>query len=1413
MAEEQITLKVNIETNGTQQLKDLTASLEQLKSISASGSLSGLTNSLTGLSDAVSNLSKNQGSFKNLNKSISSLMRGLSRFDAKNYTNGLNNAAEVLGKAGDAASKFSNSADGLSGTADAFKEIPKSLEGMAKADVAGNLSQTADVLDNLGKATEGAAKNGTKIHNLATGLAKLPEALKGVSDFTQLDDYSSRMSNVGSLISDLDAKVSIFSKKGAAGANSIGKMADSFKEFAKLSNDDYTANVTAGMENAVYATKEFATNLTNAIPDDVLSKFSTLADAVDKITRGMAKFASASKAASKATAGAGASSKAMSVMNGIQSAVNGTIGGISGFINDVGITGAINSITSALSEASPIMGEFVQIGTTGFRDLFASISKAKNPVDAISKGLYSASVSGTKFALAIATMPLKKIASGLKEAVYQANNLSRIMLMSVLYSTVFGGLRLITEGLKTGITNMYEWARVAGDPFKATMDSLATSLQYLHNSVAAAAAPFLDVLAPAIEEVTAVIARFLNMIAQLAAALTGKSFFRKAVRSQKEFAEATNTAAGSSKKQNDELKKTILAFDELNVLQKPNEKTGGGGGGAATPDYSGMFEEAPVDDYFKNLANTDDWTQLGKDIADKINHLMDGIDWDKINSTAQKWSKRIWTAFNGAISELNWAKLGQTIGNGINTVLRFFDDIAQNTHWVELGRNLATALNNVVSTVDWNLIGRSLTDGLKIAFELLHGFMQEFNWDDLRTGITTAIKAAFENIDLTTAAIDISNLAHQILLTIDAAIKAVPWDEIGDALEAVNWTQIFTDILTVMKDLFLGLVESHISTVLFPAIGAKIGGAIGGLVGHPVIGTAIGILVGWIVSEIAQIFIDPDKIEEIKTKISDMFGKAIQKVKDDPAIIFAITALAGVVTLLALAIGKVGKNAGDAGPKTSQFSTTMNGMIKLGAGILMIGAGFALIAEGCKKIADAGGGAIASLAIMSGTLITVTALVGAMGPAISAATPGLLSLSLFFAAVGAAVALVVTAIKDLIVAIADCSGPLSDLISTINQGIVDIINAIADGIVKINNSLPTAADGFSKLASSVKDLVVGTNLADLVFTLGAMAGSIKKIGKQADKMQKAADAIGDFADGLKVFNEESGSASDNFDTLKDKIKNLSKTKDDLGKLKDTVSDTISGMSKAFKNAKFELPKVKSSDFTSSLTSANTSAEKQLSTLKTRFTNAQFPLNKVNTRNFDISLTNAGNNLSTKLSSMKTAVNNAKFTMNSVDYSKATASLDKAYSALNSHLTKIKNLFSKSLSIKFNNWVTVPSFSLSGKFDAKNNKVPSVNATSKNIRWYADAMNEGLILNNATIFGAANGRLLGGGETGQEAVVGTASLRNMIESAVSEALSVNGGGNQAPQVDVQIVADGEIIYRLSQKGKQSIDNRYHVAGAM
>ena len=45
------------------------------------------------------------------------------------------------------------------------------------------------------------------------------------------------------------------------------------------------------------------------------------------------------------------------------------------------------------------------------------------------------------------------------------------------------------------------------------------------------------------------------------------------------------------------------------------------------------------------------------------------------------------------------------------------------------------------------------------------------------------------------------------------------------------------------------------------------------------------------------------------------------------------------------------------------------------------------------------------------------------------------------------------------------------------------------------------------------------------------------------------------------------------------------------------------------------------------------------------------------------------------------------------------------------------------------------------------------------------MQNGMILKNPTIFGAANGRLLGGGEAGHEAIVGVNSLQSMIAAAV------------------------------------------------
>ena len=122
------------------------------------------------------------------------------------------------------------------------------------------------------------------------------------------------------------------------------------------------------------------------------------------------------------------------------------------------------------------------------------------------------------------------------------------------------------------------------------------------------------------------------------------------------------------------------------------------------------------------------------------------------------------------------------------------------------------------------------------------------------------------------------------------------------------------------------------------------------------------------------------------------------------------------------------------------------------------------------------------------------------------------------------------------------------------------------------------------------------------------------------------------------------------------------------------------------------------------------------------------------------------------------------------------------------IEKIKSFFRFEWSLPH---IKLPHFSIQGQFSLVPPSVPHLS-----VEWYRKAMENGMILDSPTIFGAMNGKLLGAGEAGSETIVGTKSLMSMIREASGNGMTVNmtvQGGNVSANELADIVID-----KLTQK---------------
>lgn len=306
-----------------------------------------------------------------------------------------------------------------------------------------------------------------------------------------------------------------------------------------------------------------------------------------------------------------------------------------------------------------------------------------------------------------------------------------------------------------------------------------------------------------------------------------------------------------------------------------------------------------------------------------------------------------------------------------------------------------------------------------------------------------------------------------------------------------------------------------------------------------------------------------------------------------------------------------------------------------------------------------------------------------------------------------------------------------DAVKQIGQGILDVFGGLWDSVCGL---LQGFVDGVIQWFTSLWDTLVGHSIVpDMI---NAIINWFKEL------LNKPIQFVIDMKDKVvNFFNQLKTTASNIFEAIKNKIVQIWEN------IKNTTINVWNNIKSAVSNVINTVKSVISNVF---------------NTIKSVVSNVWNSI-KSTTSNVWNGIKSAVSNVVNGIkSTVSSAFNTVKSTATSVWNSIKSAimnPINAAKDGVRNAINTMKGFFNFSWSLPK---LKLPHFKISGKFSLNPPSVPSFG-----IEWYKKAMQDGMILNDPTIFGMAkDGTLLGGGEAGSETIVGTESLMDMIQTATN-----------------------------------------------
>lgn len=784
---DQLNIKITVDSSGAVSgIETVKKALGELKDVAASTNLThlkDLANSFTALKESVSTLAN--VNFSSIGAGISNLFSAISRVASDPMLSAnLQTTTDALKQLVGPLYAFTSHTTGLESAANGISKLQSAIEKFGNGPSPEQIAALEAPLKQVGQAVGSVGKGGNNLNQMKNGIEGLTKAI---------ENFNPRgLEKLSPVLEELKEQFAGFSADAQKGASAFYRIANALRS---LNETGFDANLASNIKNSVSAIKDFAESVINAIPNSVLERFIALGNSIHYMTHMSA---------------AGRSVNAFS-----------------------------NHLKNAHFHASALTKALKRIGSV-------ALSSAFLPFRLLGKAADSAGTSLKKVGSAMLNVALSPIKQGINAVSRFGQAFKRFgetIKRLVFYRFLRSMIRMITQQVKLGIDALYAWSDVVGYRFKAAMDGLATSFQYLRNSVAAMISPLIEYVQPIIDTLIDKFVEFLNVVNQFIAMMTGKSTWVRAIKGAAAYAEETGYAAAAQ----DRLNRTVLGFDELNKLEDTKDRNHG----SPTADAGGgEFEELPITESFKNMEI--DFGDLGKKISDALAHALDSIKWPTIQRKVNGVVQKIVDFFNGFFGNKDlWISVGNTIGEGLNTITGAMLTFSDGVEWGTIGANIADGFKKAIQSINWANLGRALVSTLKIIRDLAVGFadaMTPEDWKALKDGVSEAITAALSEFNITWSSVktgvkkvvqtvakyfsqffsdkstwkNVGNAAAEGLNFVTDTILTftdnVDWEGIGNgiaegvrkAVKKINWTNLgktLSSTLKIFTNLFHGFVS------------------------------------------------------------------------------------------------------------------------------------------------------------------------------------------------------------------------------------------------------------------------------------------------------------------------------------------------------------------------------------------------------------------------------------------------------------------------------------------------------------------------------------------------------------------------------------------------------------------------------